>query len=383
MRKRQRSPSSPEQKVPLDLPLECQDPKDFGDFDKEQRFLLERGALDLVLVENAAELMRRVMMEHGNIEKILNLLSKRYEGCGVLPSETFPIYTDDPNEKWQNTGTLKEYKSAVLAMRKQYIALSKKKGINCISAVFGLMVEEDGSGHYGSFYIENNQKGRVYIFDSMQNSSSGSSYTPFFAQLARDIFETEDIVIDSRFNSATSLQLTGGFSGNKPLMLRTGARYPDGTTTLDIEAVRLQCTESQNHFCYMWSIWSIHLRMLGKEPFVVAREIFQRQVDPLTVIKRYIWALFNFEELRFIDQIPYKYRAFFAYHWPVIWTNDPLRKLKFNTVFVRYVIPLDTCQDISDCAFLSYEQLKVLTTQEITFATPESQKLIDCRKKKK
>lgn len=382
MRKRQLSAETPE-KPKLDLPLECQDPEDFGGFDKEQTILLNKGALDLVLIENAAELMRRVMMEPGNIEKVLKLLSKTYAGCGVLPAETFPIYTGDRQLDWQNTGTLQEYQDSTSGMREQYLALSRKKGVNCISAVFGLMVDDDGSGHYGSFFLRKGEN-RVYIFDSMQDSPQGSAYTVFFAQLARDVFAINDVVFDSRFGPRTSLQLTGGFSANPPLMLRSERQFGDPVLNKEqIEMIKLQCTESQNHFCYMWSIWSLHLRMLNKDPYEIALKILERNVDPLTVIKRYIWGLFNFKSLNLISQIPEKHRAFFRYHWPVIWTNDPLRSLVKNDFFRRYVIPLDVCQDLSSCAVLSYEELKIITEQNLTSPTPQSIELIECAKRKK
>lgn len=381
MKRSRQSPVSSNQ-TKLNLPLECQDPDDFGDFDEEQKFLLDNGALDLVLIENASELMRRVMMQDGNIEKVLNMLSKTYEGCGVLPSETFPIYEHDPKEAWQNTGTLKEYTTAVNRMKKHYAALLKKKEINCISAVFALLVESDGSGHYGSFFL---RKGvpTVYIFDSMQLDSQGSAYTSLFARLATDIFGIQDVVFDDRFNKFTSLQLTGGFSANTPLMLRFQNLPGENVMTeKQIESIKLQCTESQNHFCYMWSIWSLHLRMIGKSPFDIANLIETRRVDPLTVIKRYIWSLFNFKGLKFIDEIPDKYREFFSYHWPVVWSNDPTRKLVKNTFFQRYTIPLDACRDPTECVSLSYEKLIEIHIEERTPLTKVSKELIACTRKK-
>jgi hypothetical protein len=385
MRKRQLSPESQQSPAQsrLDLPLECQDPDDFGNFDAEQKFLLSNGALDLVLIENAAELMRRVMMKPGNIEKILKLLSKTYEGCGVLPAETFPIYALDPAESWQNTGTAEEYQSAINGMNEQYTALINKKGINCVSAVFGLMVESDGSGHYGSFFLRKGEN-RVYIFDSMQDQSEGSAYTVFFAQLARDVFGVREVVFDRRFTIESSLQLTGGFSANPPLMLRLG-QFPGEAEMRppQIKSIKLQCTESQNHFCYMWSIWSLHLRMIGKEPYEVAKLIEERRVDPLTVIKRYIWALFNYKGLKLVNQIPDEYRAFFAYHWPAIWSNDPTRQYVRNVFFRRYIVPLDTCNDLTTCINLSYEQLKVINEQNLTPVTASSKELIECARRKK
>ena len=75
----------------LNVPLECQFSKDFGDLDEEQELLVATGALDLVLMENAAELVRRVMMDGDNIEAVLRVLSRANRGCSVLPHRnTFP-----------------------------------------------------------------------------------------------------------------------------------------------------------------------------------------------------------------------------------------------------------------------------------------------------
>lgn len=203
----------------------------------------------------------------------------------------------------------------------------------------------------------------------------------FFTKLARDIFGINDIVFDSRFDERTSLQLTGGFSSNPPLMLLLNDSPV--LTEEEKESIMLQSTESQNHFCYMWSIWSLHLRMIGQDPYNIAQFIYGYRIDPLTVIKRYIWSLFNYKDLKLIDQIQIKYRAFFEYHWPAIWSNDPLRFLVKNTVFRRYTVPLDTCQDLNECINLSYQQLKVISEQNLTPLTEKSEELIECSRRKK
>src|SRR5271167_4487725 len=78
----------------MDVPLECQYPKEFGGLDEEQELLIEIGALDLVLIENAAELLRQVMMDGDNIEAVLRELSRSNRGCATLTSQTFPLWMD-------------------------------------------------------------------------------------------------------------------------------------------------------------------------------------------------------------------------------------------------------------------------------------------------
>ena len=362
----------------LDLPLECQDPDKFGYFDDEQKSMIRNDALDLVLIENASELVRQVMMEPGIIEKVLTLLSQTYEGCAVLPSETFPLRARIEEKKDMNTGTEKEYEQKVNNMKK--ILKKIPKNANCVSAIFGLRVsDKNESGHYGSFIFYKSLL-IVYVFDSMQATNDGSEYTHFFMNLARDIFGDDCIHdYDPHFNIYNSLQLTGGFSFNTPLMLDV-EEYNEPMILNEVEEdkIRIQSTESQNHFCYMWGIWSIHLRMTGRDPYDVAVKIQNLHVDPLIVIKRYIWALFNYKDLMLINYIPEKYRDFFRQHFPVVWTNDPLRTLKRNTHFYRYRFPIAECNNLDRCIALSSDELKVINVEDKTRPTPESEELIKC-----
>jgi len=353
----------------LDLPLECQDPDLFGEFDEEQKLIYEDGGLDLILIENAAELMRRVMMSGVNIEKILAALSERYQNCGVLPSYSFPIYKGHPSDI---TGTLDQYVKGIKLMKRH---IQKLKNHDCIFAVVGLIVDRDGGGHFASFFKQKDEN-HVTIFDSM---SPGQIYSKIFAQLAKDMFLVDNVKIENRFTDKTSLQLTGGFSENDPVSLEI---HKIGTKH-ERAMIRLQCTESQNHFCYMWSIWSIHLKMLELEPFQIAKVIYENRIDPLTVIKRYIWGLFTHPKLRLIDQIPEQYRDFFREHWPVIWTNDPFRDLYPYTTFFKYRLPVETCDDLSKCISLSYSPLIRLNVDDRIAPTEKTEKTIRCFMSKK
>ena len=124
--------------------------------------------------------------------------------------------------------------------------------------------------------------------------------------------------------------------------------------------------------------------MLGYEPFDIAQRIYENNIDPLVVIKKYIWALFNHEDLMLINQIPAKYREFFRKFWPMIWTNDPLRNLILSTKFYRYrIAPLLNCENLSQCLLLSFENvvhLEVFDRMEPSVATQE---IIECFVRKK
>lgn len=345
--------------IVFDLPLPCQAPEDFDDLDDEEIFIYDNGGLDLILIENAAELLRLAMMKEQNIERILRLFSRKYQNCTILHSLSFDL---------QNKSS---YGHSMRILKKQ-IKMATEKG-NCIYGVLGLSLEE--GGHYGSFYKPANED-VVYIFDSMSPEGENKSD---FAKLGETAFGT-DVIFDENFTVQNSLQYTGGFSKSGPAAFDIpyeDANRPESDN--DEEIIRLQSTESQNHFCYMWSIWSIHARMLGLDPLAIAEEILKNRIDPLIVIKRYIWAIFNYRDLQLINDIDERYREFFSHHWSFIWTNDPLRTFNVSTAFYKYRIPgLRTYDNLDDCFLKSYENFGLLEVLEPISPTRKSEETMRC-----
>lgn len=361
----------------LDIPLECQYPKEFGKMDDEQKNLVSSGALDLVLIENASELVRLVMMDGENLEILLRAISGANKGCSVLPSETFSLWMDPDRCEYKRNmnscgsacgvrkkktdviyhdfpeGDLSKepelYWRKIEPLKKMATMEKKKKG--CIFSLFA--VDLGGPGHYAAFYWEC-KKGQVMIFDSMQ-ADGNSRFTPFFRQLAIDIFgvQMEDAIIPECFSKELCLQLTGGFEDDDSLMMLKSRKV---LTLSQQKQLRIESTESQNHFCYMWGIWYLHHKMMGLDPLDSAKEMIETQkTDPLIIIKRYIWAIFHLqlEGGRLIDQIDPKYKKFFEKHFPAIWSNDPEWSLKINFDFQRYKIGLATTKTINECLALS------------------------------
>lgn len=378
----------------VDIPLEYQDPDSFGDLDNEQKYAIEKGALDLVLLENASELVRVVMMEAGDgkhIERVLEVISKS-NGCMTIPSQSFPIWMDpktsrkesaksgdftddeilvyDDSEYTKLSNAKKIYATMVKTSRSQVELLKRNNKKGCIVSVFALNLGKKIGGHYAAFYYDIKAK-EVDVFDSMQQSDKGSVYTPFFRQLGAHIFNVSisksNITKDMCFNKELSLQFTGGFSDNPSVMVD---KTEDKLSSEDKKFLNIQSTESQNHFCYMWSIWFIHLKLRGLDICKTAKEIREKKVDPLVVIKRYIWALFhlNLNGTILANEIPAKHRRFFNHNFLAIWTNDPERSFIRNDTFNRYSIPGQKAKTNDDCLTISLRSEKLTKIEKPTSA---------------
>ena len=306
---------------------------------------------------------------------MLREMAKANRACAILPSETFPIWMDPKIsskriskkggddviyhdfEKDELFRSSAKYWNLVNPLKEKVDAIKstiRKGGLKsgCIFALFAVQLDPKGtdtSGHYAAFFWEA-KIDTVTVFDSMQYYDGGSSYTPFFRQLAVHIFgvKIQNANAPECFKEELSLQITGGFTAGEPLMIMKSQR------PLDVEEktlLHIQSTESQNHFCYMWSLWYLHHKMMGMDPIRSAEEIWRNKVDPLIVIKKYIWAVFHLqlEDRRLVDQIDRRYRKFFNKHFPGIWTNDIGRTLEINFDFQTYTIPMKTCKTINEC----------------------------------
>ena len=252
----------------LSIPLDYLYPEVFGAIDKEEKDLIcKLGALDLVLIENASDVATKTIQGKGNIEYILKNIVHSYKtGYVHLPSETFPLYLTQENKKkyFEDDFIDAEFdKENYFKLVKNYRKAIEKSKSKKIVTVVGLDLGEEG-GHYASFHYDKNV---LSIFDSMQveninenkNFKSIGDYTPYFIQLAGDLFPDAKVVVPDCIKSELSTQFTGGFGGHIPFALSQAK----GLTERKQRLISIQATESQNHFCYMWAIWWIHLRVDG------------------------------------------------------------------------------------------------------------------------
>lgn len=336
--------------INLSLPLEVSHPDEFGELDNDQKeLILQYEALDLVLIENASELFRVSLQKEEVFENILKSIvdAQKKKNIKYLESETFPFYVSD---KMKNLYKKEKEASSSEKMRKKYLSLVNKykKKINRKQEYVSIIAVDLGSsgGHYAAFYYSND---KVTLFDSMQTSvsenlrnlysqsvKSASQYTHYFFQLASDIFPEAQIEIPDCIKKEVSLQYTGGFLEDLPYFLEN--------SDIDESTKRrliLQTTESQNHFCYLWSIWWIHMQVLGID-FSDVLKLFET-TDPLIVIKKYGWCVVH------ILNIHIDYEKFFNKHFLSIWSNG---NDKMSIEFNKYTIPKPLkCKDDINYAF--------------------------------
>ena len=344
----------------LSIPLDYLYPEVFGAIDKEEKDLIcKLGALDLVLIENASDVATKTIQGGGYIEYILKSIVSSYKtGYVHLPSETFPFYLTPENkdtyfkDAFIDAGFDKANYIKLVKNYRKIIGNSKSKKI---VTVLGLDLGEDG-GHYAAFHYDKNV---VSIFDSMQventkddkNFKSIGYYTPYFIQLAGDLFPSAKIVVPDCIKSELSTQFTGGFGGNLPLAVSEAK----GLAKRKQKLISIQATESQNHFCYMWSIWWIHLRVAGYS-FQKVLDML-KTTDPLTVIKRYIWCVIHVLKIPLFDK---RFKSFFEKHFLSIWSNYPLED-KLSIKFARYKLPaINPCINLSDALLHSINPIKLI-----------------------
>jgi len=293
------------------LPLEIINPVEYGTFDAEQRFLIRTGSYDIVLIENATELFRQVM--HGypdSLEIMLEAILPKNSNFVITNSETFQIDQTTDVMPPDLLPKLLEYK------REQIDTVPADKNI---VTIIGIDLPDAG-GHYASFIWLRNVN-RLLLFDSMATvENKFSFYGKWFRYISNILFDYPEIY-PVPITYDYSLQETGGFPENMPIDLA----LMEGHTKREKRIMCIQCTESQNHFCYMWSIWAIHAILNGNIIGQLQDEMTRLKLNPLYVIKRYSWTMLKFTGL--YSRI--KHKKLFDTYFPRIWLVKPGLKIPF------------------------------------------------------
>lgn len=382
---KRRKISKPSSQVDLNYPLDYLYPDEFGVIDEEEIDLIcEHNALDLVLIENASEVFKKVMMGRGVFERILQkiIVESNRSDITYIDSERFPFYVKGPLVEYfddndlASSTTSTEYEYNELVANKQVLVKRALRNHDHIITILAVNLEEFG-GHYVAVV---HGHGVTEIFDSMQTESDDSAfskikgyYTPWFMQLVNDIFPGEvrvpDCIIDQ-----LSIQLTGGFITGKPLLIEVAEK--EGWMTKEYRnLLSMQSTESQNHFCYLWSIWWIHLKVNGVNFQEVLNDTIAN-VDPLVVIKRYGWCLVYYLDL---DRKLGEYKKFFDKHFLAIWDNE-VQGEKLSPDFRRYKMPApNKCYSLNNVLNYSIgpvnDLVKVRNTPVPKFLCPTLRKM--------
>jgi hypothetical protein len=278
-------------------------PTYFGDFDEEQLYAVRNGFSDVVKTENANELVRIFVQEFKKgyvLDLLLRTLGEKLN-IYTVDSVTFEVLHDYYKLLEDDSQICKLARSVIEFITSNKQMFGTVVGIN-------LRVDErttdDYGGHYCAMIITKNVDGFcINIFDSIHSERDHGYYMTHFISLATEImmkvsdytrvpFKIYPVGVDTHNQK---LQATGGFSKNDPqfrdlYIKQYGKRLTDGV-------IRMFGIDSQNHFCYMWCIWFLHLRASFDSESAdkifksIAFEIQNLRCIPLVVIKRYIYAL--------------------------------------------------------------------------------------------
>ena len=299
-------------------PLEYTFPEIFGELDREEKLLINTGSESVVLLENASDIVSKMKDVPGFIEQMFDFIIKdnisisaneaklgRKTNKGsfdFLGSYTFPLiikkdfFNTLSVEQKEDTDYREQEDSTYGGKRKKDIQNTKiyDEHIKSISETLNSFKREKGNkrdkrdkrdkkgfilqialdmedfgGHYG-IAILNTQE--LVVFDSIQRNG-WSKYSAYFLQIAQDVFRIKPTLL-----AHVCPQPTGGF-------VTTPTSSPDYLK-------HLQDMDSQNHFCYLWSIWYFHLYITGGTQKIL--KTFQElKIEPLVMIKRYIWAILH------------------------------------------------------------------------------------------
>ncbi len=378
--------------VNMNVPLEMQSNK-FEKIDKAQKDLIcKHNALDLVLLENANEIFRMFMQEgidNHNINAALELIGTTNKKCIYLQTETFDIDQDEEDEDgdpvWnftendENSEKLRDY----IDICNEVIESEDIDDKTIIYTVIGLNLGE--GGHYGAMVYDISEK-KIYVFDSMSgNSEHEKDYTnsgteDIFIKVATRIFlgdedydgiegiDTEGVDVEAVYIDYF-LQPTGGFEEFLAPVLKklekANERKKNEKQKELIELINLQHTESQNHFCYIWSIWFCNIYLVGgMEKFnEVISEIAENQCIPLIVIKKYILGLVHLlsNENKMKLNVKMEFKDFFDKKFPQIWSNH---ENKYENKYELYNIKWKKPRSIKQCLDFSYNDCSITKTNK-------------------
>lgn len=345
----------------LSLPLGCQ--KMGPRLDKEQKTIIKYKAGDLVLIEDATDIIKDVIVNgDDHLEWIMEEIAKYYN-VAYLRSETFSMVDVDEERCFLAGKLLKETERY-----KRDIQKDLKKN-NIIITIIGLDLGKEAGGHYASV-IYNKEKNTIHLFDSISCSKEESPHIWQFECVLKLVFGKEVKFIKPQISHKACLQYSGGFANNYCYSIGWD-RMPDLKIPKIYLPIQNQCTEAQNHFCYMWTLWYIQSYLSGLNVSKIADDILSYKVDPLVVIKTYVWQIINLpigpQKKKLRDLIDPELLKFFDTHFSSIWTNDPNRTFNVSLDFKRYKINYPKpAKNIQECFDSTIIPIKI--TEEKNYA---------------
>lgn len=317
----------------------------------QKKIICKENALDLVLLENANELFRRFMQEpmesNKNLEMLLSLICSIRNDAIYLDSDSFNVKKKKDNWVLSNNSNDRIHLNNYVAKCHKKIKQHSNK--NYIVTAIALNLGE--GGHYGAI-IYNKIDNTLIVFDSMQINEESAS-TNKFNKIAQLIFPNVDI-----YNPDVLyyLQPTGGFEDNTDPILEfsiSGKRK--------YKEINYQYVESQNHFCYIWACWFIHIILAEIDFNDVMDTMLKNKLEPLVSLKRYILALIPFIEHKVI--LESKNLSFSINIFPCIWSNHKsILEKKFNRYRFNYNNNVDNITDALHISLSKYQLNKEKNT---------------------
>lgn len=236
----------------------------------------------MILIENASEVAKEDVL-FPNLEKIMKAITNEFTGTAYLPSVVFSVDQSSDTPKLKDTIDVEKYKK------------THKKSINTNKITFTIIALDLGESgaHYGGFIFEKTDD-KLYIYDSMSASKgpTESAYADVFEEIGKIIFNPKITLLNACLNY--KFQPTGGFLGNLDVqrLIKLQKEIKGEREKLLVGALLiLQIPESQDHFCFMWSLWLILFKLQGFNVKDIKTPI------SLLIIKKFIWTLIEFLKL--------------------------------------------------------------------------------------
>jgi hypothetical protein len=264
----------------------------------EQLFISAFHDNSLILIEDASDVVRE-FLQAGRLEKMLKLIAKGLKEKYNTKIISVDFYQDKDEIEYKDDKQIRD------------------------NSCFGLIElrlheedqEESFGGHFCGFIKKN---GGVLLFDPMSyvdekdGELDGSYYDAFVAVAEDKMGISKDAIVGAKIVRGMNqcFQLTGGFpaTSGRPdkykhdpeISIGHLQRYEEYMTHYPRNLVSYMIEygpDSQNHFCYMWSMFWLHKTLgssvEGVDTFNFSLEelaglVGNRDLIPVSVIKSYI-----------------------------------------------------------------------------------------------
>lgn len=329
--------------------------------DSVQRRAVEKGYLNWFWAQHASELARQILLESSArtesdryyaIERVLELLCEEYRTQKRRPlgrvnwiqSRSFSV-AEVRRLSGKRSRSSSDHVFKARDDVQEVLATS-----DSIISLFATSYK-GGGGHYCAV-LYTKKDHTVQIWDSMGSVES------VFVAAVKLVFDHPYGQVDIRFDApkttASTLRIvrddvscrvdheskhivpqqTGGFVGNTARWVQKAlaAKLISKEEWIDLRAF---ASEAQNHFCYGWALWTLQLLLAGQNVCATYERLFHsKQIDSLTVIKKYLYALIHCRKMaslqlpaRIAAAEPAGFEGFWSQHFLCIHGVDPEQRI--------------------------------------------------------